>query len=764
MQKLVERVKIGDQTDFTLGSDGILRFRNRVVMPKDEGLRKEILEEAHRSKFTVHPGGNKMYQDLKSLYWWKNMKKEIAQFVQTCLVCQQVKAEHQKPSGLLQPLEIPEWKWENITMDFVSGLPRTQRGHDAIWVIVDRLTKSAHFLPINMKYPLEKLARLYLDEIIRLHGIPVSIVSDRDPRFVSRFWQKMQEVLGTKLNFSTTYHPQTDGQSERTIQTLEDMLRTCVLDFGENWSKFLTLVEFAYNNSFHSSIQMAPYEALYGRKCRSPICWDEVGERKILDTTTVSWIEEANEKVKLVRQRIQTAQSRQKSYADNRRKDLEFTVGDMKLQPRFVGPYKIIQRVGNVAYKLELPPSLSRIHNVFHVSMLKKYHPDPSHVLQPENIEIDETLTYEERPVKLLDRKVKELRNKQIPLVKVLWKNHGVEEATWEVEETIRENRSLEEHLEHLKAIFEVLRRERLYANLKKCTFCTDRVVFLGYVVSAQGIHVDEEKIKSIQEWPTPTSEMFALVRALETWQHYLRAREFVIKTDHESLKHLKGQQKLSKRHARWVAFIESFPYVIKYKTDGKKKAEFVRSLHDKVRTNIERRTAQYVQQANKHRRKLVFEPGDWVWLHLRKERFPNQRKSKLSPRGDGPFQVIERINDNAYRLDLPGEYNERKVLARENARLEVEAIQDRATNEKQAARITEIEYDVLEVENRVDDLCAQLREAREREIKRARKFVAVNGKGCMVLAQLGCGRALCAAVEKSCGVCEFFDWLSGRQ
>ncbi|XP_027127764.1 uncharacterized protein [Coffea arabica] len=189
------------------------------------------------------------------------------------------------------------------------------------------------------------------------------------------------------------------------IQTLDDMLRSCILDFGESWSKYLTLVEFAYNNSFHSSIQMAPYEALYGRKCRSPICWDEIDERKILDPTTVPWIEEAREKVKLIRQRIQTAQNRQKSYADNRRKDLEFAVGDQVF--------------------LKITP-------------LKKYHPDPSYVLQPENIEIDETLTYDDKPVKLLDRKVKELRNKRIPLVKVLWRNHGVEEATWEVEEQIR--------------------------------------------------------------------------------------------------------------------------------------------------------------------------------------------------------------------------------------------------------------------------------------------------------------------------------------
>nr|XP_027062796.1 uncharacterized protein LOC113689175 [Coffea arabica] len=201
------------------------------------------------------------------------------------------------------------------------------------------------------------------------------------------------------------------------------------------------------NLSYHSSIQMVPYKALYERKCRSPIYWDEVGERKVLDPTTIPWMEEAREKIKLIRQRLQTTQSRQKSYADNRRKDLDFKIGDRvflkitllrsvtagrgkKLQPKFVGPFKILQRIGKVAYQLELPSSLSRIHDVFYVSMLKKYYPNPSHILQQEEIEIDESLTYEKKPVQLLDQKVKELRNKQIRLVKILWKNHGIEEAT----------------------------------------------------------------------------------------------------------------------------------------------------------------------------------------------------------------------------------------------------------------------------------------------------------------------------------------------
>ena len=167
-------------------------------------------------------------------------------------------------------------------MDFVTGLPRTRRQHDAIWVIVDRVTKSAHFLPFSNDDPLDKLAQLYVEEIVRLHGVPISIVSDRDPRFTSRFWSSLQDAMGIRLHFSTTFHPQTDGQSERTIQTLEDMLRACVIEFKGSWDTHLSLMEFAYNNSYQSSIGMAPFEALYGRKCCTLVCWDEVGERRLI--------------------------------------------------------------------------------------------------------------------------------------------------------------------------------------------------------------------------------------------------------------------------------------------------------------------------------------------------------------------------------------------------------------------------------------------------------------------------------------------------
>ncbi|GJQ91438.1 reverse transcriptase domain-containing protein [Tanacetum coccineum] len=353
-------------------ADGTLCLNGRSWLPCYGDLRTVIMHESHKSKYSIHPGSDKMYQDMKKLYWWPNMKADIATYVNKCLTCAKVKAEHQRPSGLLvQPR--PEWKWDNITMDFVTKLPKTSQGYDTIWVIVDRLTKSAIFTPMRETDPLDKLARLYLKEVVTRHGIPVSIICDRDPRFASNFWRSLQNALGTNLDMSTAYHPQTDGQSERTIQTLEDMLRACAIDFGKGWVNHLPLVEFSYNNSYHASIKAAPFEALYGRKCRSPVCWTEVGEAQILGPEL---IQETTEKIIQIKQRMQAARDRQKSYADLKRKPMEFQVGDKvmlkvspwkgvvrfgkrgKLNPRYVGPFKVIERVGEVAYKLELPEEL----------------------------------------------------------------------------------------------------------------------------------------------------------------------------------------------------------------------------------------------------------------------------------------------------------------------------------------------------------------------------------------------------------------------
>ncbi|GJT36383.1 hypothetical protein Tco_0926802 [Tanacetum coccineum] len=371
-----------------------------------------------------------------------------------CLTCAKVKAEHQRPSGLLVQPDIPEWKWEKITMDFITKLPKTAAGFDSIWVIVDRLTKSAHFLPMRETDSTEKLTRLYMKEIASQdRNSPVSIISDRDSHFTSRVWQSLHKALGTQLNLSTAYHPQTDGQSERTIQTLEDMLRACVIDFGNGWDRHLPLVEFSYNNSYHTSIKAAPFEALYGRKCRSPVCWAEVGEAQL---TGPEIIHETTEKIFKIRDRMQAARDRQKSYADKRRRPLEFEVGDKvmlkvapwkgvmrfgkrgKLNPRYIGPFRIIERIGPVAYRLELPQELSRVHNVFHVCNLKKCLSDDTLVIPLEEIQLDDKLNFVEEPVEIMDREVKQLKRSRIPIVKVRWNARRGPEYTWEREDQFK--------------------------------------------------------------------------------------------------------------------------------------------------------------------------------------------------------------------------------------------------------------------------------------------------------------------------------------
>ncbi|GAU22845.1 hypothetical protein TSUD_282120 [Trifolium subterraneum] len=305
--------------EFTVADDGVIQFGIRVCVANDAELKR-------------------------------------------CIVCQQVKIEHQKPAGPLQPLEILEWKWEHITMDFVSGLPRNQKGEDSIWVIVDRLTKSAHFIAVKSTYKASRYTEIFLEEI----------------------------AMGTRLKMSTSNHPQTDGQSERTIQTLEDMLRACVLEDGGNWSKHLHLVEFAYNNSYHASIGMAPYEAMYGRKCRTPLCWTEVGDKGVLGPDI---IQETTLKIKSVREHMRVAQSRQKSYADHGRRPMEFDEVSLKFVP-----------------------------------------------VELENIDLQPDLTYQPDPIRIVDRDVKTLRNKEIPIVKVEWSQSPDSEFTWELESEMMKN------------------------------------------------------------------------------------------------------------------------------------------------------------------------------------------------------------------------------------------------------------------------------------------------------------------------------------
>ncbi|WVZ81007.1 hypothetical protein U9M48_028434, partial [Paspalum notatum var. saurae] len=394
LQEIRELLKLGKVPHFREDEQGTLWYKNWICVPNVDSIKKLILSEARDTAYSIHPCSTKMYYDLKERFWWYGMKRAMAEYVAICDTCQRVKAEHQRPAGLLQPLKVPEWKWEEITMDFIVGLPRTQKGYNSIWVVVDRLTKVAHFIPINTTYSVAKLAELYISRIVCLHGVPKRIISDRGLQFTSRFWEQLHDSLDTKLRFSTTYHPQIDGSRR---------LKHCTARGAERRFSGIRLV-------FGPDI-----------------------------------IQDAKQQLRIVQENKRVAQSRQRSYADVRRRDLSFKVDDHvylnvspmrgihrfnmkgKLAPRYIGPIKILEKKGEVAYRLELPPSLLGVHDVFHVSQLKKCLRVPEEQAPLEGLEVEE-----DHPVKILDTFETNTRNQRIKMCRVQWSHHTEAEAIWE--------------------------------------------------------------------------------------------------------------------------------------------------------------------------------------------------------------------------------------------------------------------------------------------------------------------------------------------
>lgn len=427
---------------------GSLFFEGRLVLPRYSPKRQELMREFHDSPFGGHSGFLRTYKRLSSLVYWKGMKKDIQEYVAGCDVCQRNKYATLSPAGLLQPIPIPEAVWEDISMDFVGGLPRSNR-FDSILVVVDRLTKYGHFIPLTHPYEAKDVAKLFVREIIRLHGIPRSIISDRDKVFTSHFWRELFLMAGTTLRRSSSYHPETDGQTEVVNRCLETYLRCFAGTTPKKWSQMLPWAEYWYNTTYHGATRITPFKALYGRDPPQLLRWTGQNTR----------FQEVDQQLRArdllldeLKEHLLKAQERMKNQADKHRKEVEYKKGEVvylklkpyrfrslarraneKLAPRYYGPYEILDKIGKVAYRLKLPDS-ARIHDVFHVSQLKKAL-KPAVVVQPLPQGLSEDLELHVQPESVIDIRRTEEGKLQL-LIK--WANLPDHENTWEDLEVIQ--------------------------------------------------------------------------------------------------------------------------------------------------------------------------------------------------------------------------------------------------------------------------------------------------------------------------------------
>ncbi|KAL5723866.1 hypothetical protein ACHQM5_007208 [Ranunculus cassubicifolius] len=434
-------------------SAGILRFQNRIYVGNDPTLRLKLLASLHESSIGGHSGIQGTYQRAKLYFYWPGLKSDIQTLIQACEICQRCKTNHSHPKGLLQPLPVPDHAWQHVSMDFIEGLPRSE-GRDVILVVVDRMTKYSHFLALSHPFTAIQVAKLFLDNIYKLHGLPASIVSDRDKVFLSKFWQSLFKSLGTSLHHSTAYHPQSDGQTERTNACLEQYLRCMTHDKPTSWTKWLPLAEFWFNTNYHSSLKMSPFKALYGY---SPPHYDISPEISTPIAAVTDYLQHRWQMLQLIKYNLTQAQERMKWFSDKKRVDRSFSVGDwvfLKLQPyrqtsiavrknlklsaRYYGPFQIEQAIGPVAYKLTLPMG-SKIHPVFHFSQLKAHigkSITPLPVLplfSPEGV-------LQVEPLACLGHRIIIRASTNVPQLLIQWTHTAPEDASWTDAATIETN------------------------------------------------------------------------------------------------------------------------------------------------------------------------------------------------------------------------------------------------------------------------------------------------------------------------------------
>jgi len=451
IQKLIQACQAGVNTNPNYTArNGILYYQNRLVIPRNSKFIPELFKEFHCAASGGHSGYYRTYRRMAVNLYWQGMLADVKKFVQGCDVCQRCKTGATTPGGLLQPLDIPETIWEDLSMDFILGLPKS-KGYDAVLVVVDRLSKYSHFILLKHPYTARSIAELFVKEIVRHHGIPNSIISDRDPLFFIQFWQEIFKGQGTQLRMSSAYHPETDGQTEVINRCLESYLRCFATDQPRSWSIWIPWAEFWYNTTFHGSTGMSPFEVVYGRKPPSVFQFIP-GEIRV--QTVLQELRDRDEALKQLKKQLLQAQTTMKEIADKKRRNLVFEIGEwvyvklkpyrqvsvnrrinQKLAPKFFGPFEIVEKLGPVAYRLQLPPS-SKIHPVFHVSLLKKAVKASDGLNLPPELELEATeLLY---PETVLARRTTKVQQEEVEQGLIQWQGQSPEEATWEDLLTIR--------------------------------------------------------------------------------------------------------------------------------------------------------------------------------------------------------------------------------------------------------------------------------------------------------------------------------------
>jgi hypothetical protein len=431
--------------------DGIVWYDGKIYIPNAPAIKSQLLHEHHDSVTAGHCGITKTHELISRAFYWPKMQEDIKQYIKSCLSCQTNKPSNQAPIGLLKPLPIPEKKWSQVTMDLITQLPKSRSGYDAIYVVVDKLTKMVHFIPTHTSVSAPQLAQLFFKEVVRLHGLPNSIVSDRDARFTSKFWRALWQHFGTKLAMSTSFHPQTDGQTERANRSLEDMIRAYVNNKQDDWDCHLPALELATNNSKQASTGFSPFYLNFGYHPNLPV---NLNVHQNHNPAAKYFIDQLASDLEAAKTNLLDAQARQAKYANQSRREVIFELGDevllstvdhrlrsfsgisQKLLPKFVGPFKIKKVVSSVAYELDLPVTM-KIHPVFHVSKLRKYVPsDPEmfptrqHVIRPPPDMVDGQEEFEVEEI--VDKRIRRTRRNQVAEYLVKWRGYPTSDNTWE--------------------------------------------------------------------------------------------------------------------------------------------------------------------------------------------------------------------------------------------------------------------------------------------------------------------------------------------